>query len=196
VGAGLFAVGNQHINWGINALAEGHLDGVMKVLAGLLASPFLGFLVGFIIMKLFFKIFKHFKHRIRHLFIASQYFSVAWLGFSHGANDAQKGMAIIGMMLMASGKSTVFHVPDWAILLCASAITLGTLLGGWSIIKTLGFGLYRVRLIHSVANQIGSAIVNSIATSIGAPTSTTQVVTATLAQQKNQPMYAGKQQYI
>ncbi len=180
VGAGLFAVGNQHINWGINALAEGHLDGVMKVLAGLLASPFLGFLVGFIIMKLFFKIFKHFKHRIRHLFIASQYFSVAWLGFSHGANDAQKGMAIIGMMLMASGKSTVFHVPDWAILLCASAITLGTLLGGWSIIKTLGFGLYRVRLIHSVANQIGSAIVNSIATSIGAPTSTTQVVTATL----------------
>ncbi len=180
VGAGLFAVGNEHINWGINALTEGHLDGVMKVLAGLFASPFLGFLVGFFIMKLLFKIFKHFKSRIRNFFVASQYFSVAWLGFSHGANDAQKGMAIIGMMLVASGKSDIFHVPDWAILLCASAITLGTLFGGWSIIKTLGFGLYRVRLIHSVANQIGSALVNSIATSIGAPTSTTQVVTATL----------------
>jgi len=180
VGAGLFAVGNEHINWGISALTEGHLEGVMKVLAGLFASPFLGFLVGFLIMKLLFIIFKHFKYRIQHFFVASQYFSVAWLGFSHGANDAQKGMAIIGMMLVASGNSDVFYVPDWAILLCASAITLGTLFGGWSIIKTLGFGLYRVRLIHSVANQLGSALVNSIATSIGAPTSTTQVVTATL----------------
>ena len=180
VGSGLFAVGNEHINWGISALLQGQLEGVMKVLAGLLASPFLGFLVGFLIMKILFHVFKRFKHRIRHFFVASQYFSVAWLGFSHGANDAQKGMAIIGMMLVASGESDVFHVPDWAILLCASAITLGTLFGGWSIIKTLGFGLYRVRLIHSVANQIGSALVNSIATSIGAPTSTTQVVTATL----------------
>ncbi len=180
VGAGLFAVGNEHINWGINALSEGHLEGVMKVLAGLLASPFLGFFIGYLIMKLFFRIFRHFKHRIRHFFVASQYVSVAWLGFSHGANDAQKGMAIIGMMLLASGHTKSFSIPDWAILLCASAITLGTLLGGWSIIKTLGFGLYRVRLIHSVANQIGSALVNSIATSIGAPTSTTQVVTATL----------------
>jgi PiT family inorganic phosphate transporter len=180
VGAGLYAVGNNHINWGISALSEGHLEGVMKVVAGLFASPFLGFLIGFIVMKVFFHVFKRFNQRIRHVFVFSQYFSVAWLGFSHGANDAQKGMAIIGMMLLASGHTTTFTVPDWAILLCASAITLGTVFGGWSIIKTLGFGLFRVRLIHSVANQLGSALVNSIATSIGAPTSTTQVVTATL----------------
>ncbi len=180
VGAGLYAVGNSHINWGILALSEGHLEGVMKVVAGLFASPFLGFLIGFIIMKVLFHVFKHFKSRIRHFFVVSQYFSVAWLGFSHGANDAQKGMAIIGMMLLASGHNSTFQVPDWAILLCASAITLGTLFGGWSIIKTLGFGLYRVRLIHSVSNQLGAALVNSLATAIGAPTSTTQVVTATL----------------
>ena len=180
MGAGLYAVGNEHINWGIMALSKGHLEGVMKVVAGLFASPVFGFVIGFIIMKLLVHVFKHFKARIRHFFVISQYFSVAWLGFSHGANDAQKGMAIIGMMLLASGHNSTFEVPDWAILLCASAITLGTLFGGWSIIKTLGFGLYRVRLIHSVANQLGSALVNSIATSIGAPTSTTQVVTATL----------------
>ncbi|WP_456445882.1 anion permease, partial [Thiolapillus sp.] len=106
--------------------------------------------------------------------------SVAWLGFSHGANDAQKGMAIIGMMLLASGHTSTFSVPDWAILLCATSITLGTMFGGWSIIKTLGFGLYRLRTLHAVANQLGSALVNSLATAIGAPTSTTQVVTATL----------------
>ena len=110
----------------------------------------------------------------------SQYFSVAWLGFSHGANDAQKGMAIIGMMLLASGETEHFFIPLWVVVLCTSAITLGTMFGGWSIIKTLGFELYRIRLIHSVANQIGAALVNTLATSIGAPTSTTQVVTATL----------------
>jgi PiT family inorganic phosphate transporter len=89
-------------------------------------------------------------------------------------------MAIIGMMLLATGATTEFLVPDWAIVLCASAITLGTMFGGWRIIKTLGFGLYRLRTLHAVANQLGAAAVNSLATSIGAPTSTTQVVTATL----------------
>ena len=180
VGAGLFVVGSSEINWGIQAIKNGHLDGIMKVIVGLFASPFLGFIIGFIIMKLIFFIFKRFTVQIRPLFIFSQYFSVAWLGFSHGANDAQKGMAIIGMMLLASGETQQFIIPLWVIILCTSAITMGTIFGGWSIIKTLGFELYRIRLVHSVANQLGSAIVNTIATSIGAPTSTTQVVTATL----------------
>lgn len=180
VGAGLLVVGSEHINWGVSSLENGHLEGIMKVVAGLFASPFLGFVIGFIIMKLIFFIFKRFTLKIRVLFVVSQYFSVAWLGFSHGANDAQKGMAIIGMILLASGETTHFFIPFWVILLCTSAITMGTIFGGWSIIKTLGFELYRIRVIHSVANQIGSALVNSIATAIGAPTSTTQVVTATL----------------
>jgi len=180
VGAGLFVVGNTHINWGIEALKQHHLEGIMKVVVGLFASPFLGFIVGFIIMKLIFFIFKRFTIKIRPLFVISQYFSVAWLGFSHGANDAQKGMAIIGMMLLASGETQHFSIPLWVIIMCTSAITLGTMFGGWSIIKTLGFELYRIRVIHSVANQLGAALVNTLATAIGAPTSTTQVVTATL----------------
>ncbi|BAO44032.1 inorganic phosphate transporter [Thiolapillus brandeum] len=179
-GAGLYAAGTSHINWGWEALQQFQLEGLMKVGAGLLVSPLFGFIIGYLIMKLIFLVFRHFSVRIRPLFIITQYFSVAWLGFSHGANDAQKGMAIIGMMLLASGHTQVFSVPDWAILLCAVSITLGTMFGGWSIIKTLGFGLYRLRTIHAVANQLGSALVNSLATSIGAPTSTTQVVTATL----------------
>ncbi len=180
VGAGLYAVGPDKINWGVAALQQGALEGVIKVIAGLLVSPFFGFVMGFLIMKLLFLIFRHFSARINRLFIFSQYLSVAWLGFSHGANDAQKGMAIIGMMLLASGTTKTFSVPDWTIVWCASAITLGTLFGGWRIIKTLGFGLFRVRTLHAVANQLGSALVNTLATGIGAPTSTTQVVTATL----------------
>jgi len=180
VGAGLFAVGSAQINWGYSALQAGELQGVMKVITGLLVSPILGFFVGFITMKIIFKVFSRFTEKITPLFVASQYFSVAWLGFSHGANDAQKGMAIIGMMLVADGINAKFTVPVWAIFWCATFITLGTLFGGWRIIRTLGFGLFKVKITHSVANQLGSALVNTLATSIGAPTSTSQVVTATL----------------
>lgn len=180
IGAGISAIDIDHINWGMVALQNGELQGVMKVIAGLLFSPLFGFMIGFMIMKCFITVFRHFKQNVMSFFVFSQYLSVAWLGFSHGANDAQKGMAIIGMMLLASGMTEVFTIPDWSIVLCATAITLGTMFGGWRIIKTLGFGLYRLRTIHAVANQLGSALVNSIATSIGAPTSTTQVVTATL----------------
>ena len=156
------------------------LDGLMKVVAGLLISPFFAFLVGFLLLKLLFFIFKRFTIKIRPLFVIIQYFSVAWLGFSHGANDAQKGMAIIGMMLLASGYTHSFFIPLWVILLCASAITLGTIFGGWNIIKTLGFEIYKIKLIDSVANQLSAALVNTLATHIGAPTSTTQVVTSAL----------------
>jgi PiT family inorganic phosphate transporter len=180
VGAGLYSVGSAHIDWGITALQNGQLQGMTKVVVGLFVSPFFGFVIGFLVMKLFILLLPRATEKVANMFIASQYFSVAWLGFSHGANDAQKGMAVIGMMLLASGVTAEFAIPVWAIFLCASAITVGTLFGGWRIIKTLGFGLFRVKIIHSVANQLGSALVNSIATLSGAPTSTTQVVTATL----------------
>jgi PiT family inorganic phosphate transporter len=180
VGAGLYAVGSANIDWGIAALQHGDLEGLMKVVAGLFVSPFFGFVIGFLVMKLIFLLLRRATQKVNSIFIFSQYMSVAWLGFSHGANDAQKGMAVIGMMLLASGVTSEFFIPVWAILLCASAITLGTMFGGWRIIKTLGFGLFRVKVIHSVANQLSSALVNSIATMSGAPTSTTQVVTATL----------------
>ena len=154
-------MGGAHIDWGIAALQNGQLQGMAKIVAGLFVSPLFGFVIGFLVMKLFLLLLRRLTRKVAKLFIASQYLSVAWLGFSHGANDAQKGMAVIGMMLLASGVTAEFTVPVWAIFLCASAITLGTLFGGWRIIKTLGFGLFRVKIMHSVANQLGSALVNS-----------------------------------
>ena len=180
VGAGLFIVGISNINWGFEALLNAHLQGLTKVLAGLFVSPLFGFLVGFLIIKSILFIFRRFTIKIRPLFIFTQYFSVAWLGFSHGANDAQKGMAIVGMMLYASHQTTHFFIPDWVIIMCTSAITLGTIFGGWSIIKTLGFELYPIKLIDSIADQLSASLVNTVSTLVGAPTSTTQVVTASL----------------
>ncbi|MBD3842242.1 MAG: inorganic phosphate transporter [Campylobacterales bacterium] len=180
VGAGLYGVGNSSINWGIDSLLNGSLDGVVKIVAGLFISPLAGIVVGYFLMKLFVKLFSRFTLRTKKFFVWSQYLSVSWLAFSHGANDAQKGMAIIAMVLLASGYTQEFHVPTWSIILCSSAITLGTLFGGWSIIKTLGFGIIKVKLLHSFTDQVGSSFINSMATFVGAPTSTTQVVTATL----------------
>ena len=89
-------------------------------------------------------------------------------------------MGVIGMLLLANGIYTDFTVPLWVIFLCATSITLGSLFGGWSIIKTVGFGIYKVKLIHSVTNQISAAAVILGSSLIGAPTSTTQVVTTSL----------------
>ena len=180
VGAALYALGDSSVHWGVEALLNGNLEGVMKIIVGLFLSPFAGFVIGYFLMKFFMKLFSRLTFQSRKIFIFSQYISISWLGFSHGANDAQKGMGIIAMVLFASGYTTEFTVPIWAIILCTSAISFGTLFGGWSIIKTLGFGIIKVKLLHSFTNQIGSALINSIATAIGAPTSTTQVVTATL----------------
>ena len=180
VGAALYALGSNHVNWGIYELFNGQIVGFMKIVTGMIFSPFAGFLIGFLVMKLFLKLFKRLSIKSKKIFIVSQYFTMSWLAFSHGANDGQKGMGVIGMLLLASGVYAEFTVPAWVIFSCASAITLGTMFGGWSIIKTVGFGIYKVKLIHSIADQMGSAAVILGSSLIGAPTSTTQVVTTTL----------------
>ncbi len=180
VGSALYGMGSDSINWGVSALLQGELEGIMKIIVGLFFSPIAGFIVGFLLMKLFMRVFSRLTFQSKKMFIFSQYLSISWLAFSHGANDAQKGMAIIAMVLVASGTTSEFVVPLWTILLCTTAISLGTLFGGWSIIKTLGFGIIKVKTIHSFTDQIGAALINTFSTSIGAPTSTTQVVTATL----------------
>jgi PiT family inorganic phosphate transporter len=180
IGAGLFALGNAHIHWGLSELSQGVISGFMKIVTGMFFSPFAGFVVGFLLIKLLLRMLRRFSVKSKPFFIATQYVTVSWLAFSHGTNDAQKGMGVMAMLLFASGVYPVYHVPVWVILLCASSITAGTLFGGWNIIRTVGYGIYKVRLVHSIADQVGSAFIILSSSLIGAPTSTTQVVTTTL----------------
>ncbi len=180
VGAAIFALGSDYVNWGFSSLKNGELEGFTKILIGLAFSPLAGFIVGFFVMKLFLKVLKRFSSKSKKLFILAQYATVSWLAFSHGTNDSQKGMGITGMLLLANHIYPEFTVPTWVIILCASSITLGTMFGGWRIIKTVGFGIYKVKLIHSIADQISAAAVILGSSLIGAPTSTTQVVTTSL----------------
>ncbi len=180
VGSGITALGSSSINWGVSEVFQGELTGFTKIVIGMFFSPLAGFVVGFIIMRLSLNFLRRLSMKSRRIFVVTQYLTVSWLAFSHGTNDSQKGMGIISMLLLAGGVYSEFTVPDWVVLACASVITLGTLFGGWSIIKTVGFRIYKVQVYHSVIDQIGSAAVILGSSMIGAPTSTTQVVTTTL----------------
>ncbi len=102
------------------------------------------------------------------------------LALAHGSNDAQKTMGIITMGLVAFGVIPAFEVPTWVVASCAGAIALGTLFGGWRLIRTMGAGFYRVRPIHAFSSQLASTVVILGAALGGAPVSTTQVISSTI----------------
>ncbi|MBI4710025.1 MAG: inorganic phosphate transporter [Nitrospirae bacterium] len=155
--------------------------GVNKVLLGLMLSPLVGFLLGLLLMMLLMWVFGRFPvTRVNKLFNKLQIGSAAFMAFSHGNNDAQKTMGIITMALVSYYNLPDFHVPQWVIVLCASAMALGTALGGWRIIKTLGVRLVHLRPIHGFAAEASAATVIEIASKIGLPLSTTHVISSTI----------------
>jgi PiT family inorganic phosphate transporter len=102
------------------------------------------------------------------------------LGLSHGSNDAQKTMGIIAMGLLAFGIIDTFYIPTWVIFSSATAISLGTAFGGWRLIRTMGAGFYRIRPVHAITSQAASASVILTSGLLGAPVSTTQVISSSI----------------
>jgi PiT family inorganic phosphate transporter len=180
-GAVLVAAGADHVVWGWRELVEhGHLTGLAKILATLLLAPLLGFGVGFVLHRFMRVLLRRAHPCVNRPLRRLQWFGAAWLAFSHGANDAQKTMAVITLLLVVSGELPGFAVPFWVILLCASAITLGTASGGWRIIRTVGFGIYRLRPLHAFDSQLAAATVISVSAAFGGPVSTTHVVSSSI----------------
>ena len=180
-GAVLVSAGADHVVWGWQELVEhGRWTGLTMIITTLLFSPLLGFVFGLLLHRFMRVVLRYARpgvsRSLRHL----QWIGVAWLAFSHGANDAQKSMAVVTLVLVVSGTLPNFIVPFWVILLCATAITLGTVSGGWRIIRTVGFGIYRMRPVHAFDSQLASAAVISAAASVGGPVSTTHVVSSTI----------------
>ena len=104
----------------------------------------------------------------------------AALAFSHGANDAQKSVGVIAALLLADGRIDTLAAPTWTKLVCAAALTAGTALGGWRIIRTVGRRIYRIRAVEGLASQTASAGVIFGASLVGGPVSTTQVVASSV----------------
>ncbi|HZX32752.1 MAG TPA: inorganic phosphate transporter [Rhodocyclaceae bacterium] len=180
IGAVVVSVGGDHVVWGFSELMHGHLTGIVKVLAALVVSPFIGFWVGYLMHRLLNAFLVTARPAANTRLRAAQFVTAAGLAFSHGANDAQKSMGILTLVLLLGGFIPKFEVPLWVMVACASAITLGILSGGWRIVRTLGFAIYRVRPIHALGSQLTSAAVILGASAGGAPVSTTHVVATSI----------------
>ncbi|MBF0270661.1 MAG: inorganic phosphate transporter [Magnetococcales bacterium] len=180
-GAVLFAAGSNHVMWGWEDLIlKGKMSGVMKVVLSLFVSPILGFWFAWIFQKIIRRLVANAKPRIDGFFKYSQWISAAALSFSHGTNDAQKSMGIISLALLLGGSIDKFYVPTWVIWICAALITAGNMFGGWRIVRTVGFGIFRVRPIHSFNAQLTASAVIFGAATMGAPVSTTHVASSSI----------------
>lgn len=154
--------------------------GLIKILAALFISPPLGLLFGYGIMSLITTVFSDAGPRINLAFKRLQVLTSMSLALSHGTNDSQKTMGIITLGLVTTGFQESFHVPLWVIAISASAIALGTALGGWRLIRTLGGRIYKIRPVHAFTSQTASAGVILGAALLGGPVSTTQVVSSSI----------------
>jgi PiT family inorganic phosphate transporter len=156
------------------------LKGLEKILVSLFSSPIIGFIFGFLLLRLILIFSWKASPRINAFFKRSQILTGISLALSHGANDAQKTMGVITLALVTSGYLKVFMVPKWVILLCASMIALGTAVGGWRLIRTLGGKIYKIRPVDGFAAQLTSAVVILSNSLLGGPVSTTQVVSSAI----------------
>ncbi|MGC2519613.1 MAG: inorganic phosphate transporter [Burkholderiales bacterium] len=156
------------------------VHGLWKVAIALLVSPLLGFVVALVIMQATRWLLRDATPRANLMLSRAQVLTGTALALSHGANDAQKTMGVIALGLLTLGFTPTFVVPWWVIVLSASAIALGTAVGGWRIIHTLGSRFYRIRPIHGFTSQLAAAAVILGASLAGGPVSTTQVVSLTI----------------
>lgn len=155
--------------------------GIKKVLLAIIFSPFIGFFFGLALMIILMWLFaRSSPAKVTSIFRTLQVFSAAYMAFSHGNNDAQKTMGIITIALVSFYGLKDFHIPFWVIFAAAVAMGLGTAVGGWRIIRTLGMRLAHLKPVHGFAAETAAATVIEVASRFGLPISTTHVITSSV----------------
>jgi PiT family inorganic phosphate transporter len=172
LGATIVAAGTDAVIW----------EGVFwKVLVPLIASPILGITMGFLFMVVLLNAFRRANpQRLNYRFRRLQVISAGYMAFSHGSNDAQKTMGIMTLALFSAGVIDEFVVPLPVILIAATAISLGTAAGGWRIIKTMGQRVVKLDPVHGFAAETTAATIIMSASFVGAPVSTTHVISTAI----------------
>ncbi|MBR4741950.1 MAG: inorganic phosphate transporter [Desulfovibrio sp.] len=154
---------------------------VQKVIIPLVVAPVSGFCVGFVLLWLVYWLFHRAQRRtVRNIFQCTEFFTAGFLATSHGLNDAQKTMGIVTLALLIFGYVDTVEVPLWVKLACALAMSLGTAVGGWKIIRTMGTGIIKMEPVHGVSTELSATIVITTASMLGAPVSTTHVITSAI----------------
>jgi PiT family inorganic phosphate transporter len=172
LGATILAAGTGSVKW----------DGVVgKVLVPLVSSPVLGFIGAFWLMIALYWIFRRASRRpLTRGFRRIQVLSAGYMAFAHGSNDAQKTMGIVTLALFSAGVIPTVDVPIWVIVLAASAISLGTAVGGWRIMRTMGRKVVELEPIHGFAAETTAATVLLATAHLGMPVSTTHVISSAI----------------
>lgn len=157
------------------------MKGINKIVIAMILSPIIGFLGGLFMIVAISWIFKNSSFRkVNFRFKRLQILSAAWMAFSHGMNDAQNAMGVICMALVSYGALATFRVPLWVMLACAGAMALGTSIGGWKVIKTMGSKMFKLQPVHGFAAETSAAAVIAGMSMIGAPISTTHVISTAI----------------
>ena len=178
VGSAMAEAGTGAVQWGgLDGLQPVGVFGVMVALA---VSPLLGLGFGLGVSRLDGRLLRRATKRIKTPIRAAEWVMSAALSFGHGANDGQKSMGVIAALLLASGHLDTLSVPLWVKLACGAALTLGTAMGGWRIIRTIGRRIFRLAPADGFASQTASTAVVLPASYLGAPVSTTQVVASSV----------------
>jgi PiT family inorganic phosphate transporter len=170
-------LGAVAVNAGLGAIQS---SGLIKISIALFLSPVLGILLGYLLMNLTLFLVRGATPRVNTFFKRAQIITATGLALSHGANDAQKTMGIITLGLLVDGAIDEFVVPVWVITASAGMIALGTALGGWRLIRTLGGRIYKIRPVHGYVSQIAGASIILGAALLGGPVSTTQVMSSSI----------------
>ena len=158
-----------------------NLYGIGKIVIALVTSPLVGMVLGFIIMSIMFRVFANAApSKLNHKFKKLQIVTAATMAFSHGSNDAQKSMGIITLALFSGGVISEFEVPLFVKIAAATAMAVGTSVGGWSIIKTVGGKIFKLEPINGFAADLNSSITIFTATLLHLPVSTTHVVSGSI----------------
>jgi len=157
------------------------LDGLTKVLAGIVIAPVGGLIFGLLITTLIITIFATRRPaQVNKTFGKLQIISSAWFALTHGANDGQKTMGIIVLILFAAGIIPELEMPLWVIFAAATAIGLGTFFGGYKVIRTLGMRVTRLKPYQGFAAETGGGVMLAIFATLGIPASTTHAITGTI----------------
>jgi PiT family inorganic phosphate transporter len=156
--------------------------GVTKTGLAIFVSPALGFVLAlFLVLAVSWTFVRATPHAVDGLFRRAQFISASFYSLSHGGNDAQKTMGVIAVLLYAHGLSGgSFHVPFWVVIACQAAMALGTLFGGWRIVKTMGSKITRLTPMQGFCAETGGAATIFLATYIGVPVSTTHTITGAI----------------
>ena len=172
VGAALVKVGSQALVW----------HGITKTVIFIFVSPILGLILGVTLgTAVYWVCRKSTPGKVDHLFRKGQLLSAALYSMGHGANDAQKTMGIIASLLFSAGLlQGEFHVPFYVVLLCQTAIALGTMFGGWRIVKTMGQKVAKLRPVDGFAAESSAAATLAISSGFGIPVSTTHTITGAI----------------